>query len=259
MIFNTALKAERERRILQEIKAKKIVRVSDLSGAWGVVENTIRRDLEGLQERGLIRRVRGGAVLVEVRGVDDFSFVEKATKFKTEKERIGLCASRLIEEDEIIALDAGTTTVEIAKRIPNTPGLTIVTNAIPIILALEEKTQVNIVCPGGTFRPVSRSFLGSEAEQFLRSVHVNKVFLSVGGLTLEKGVQNPNIAEIPFKRCLIECATEVILVITHDKIGHPSFAQICRLEAVDKIITDDAADKKYLERIRERGIEVILV
>lgn len=257
MVLNTLLKAERERKILQDIKEKKIVRVSDLSRAWGVVENTIRRDLDGLQDRGLIRRVSGGAVLVEARGVDDFSFVEKVTKFKTEKVRIGLYASRLIGEDQTIALDAGTATLEIAKQIPNTSGLTIVTNAIPIILALEEKTQLSIVCPGGTFRPVSRSFLGSETEQFLKSIHIDKVFLSAGGLTLDRGVQNPNIAEIPFKRCLIESAAEVILVITHDKIGHPSFAQICPLEAVDKIITDDDDDRKYLERVREKGIEVV--
>jgi len=253
------LKAERERKILQEIRAKKIVRVSELSRIFGVVENTLRRDLNSLQEQGLIRKVHGGAMSAEMRGADDFPFTDKVIKLKAEKERIGLYVSKLIGEDETIALDAGTTTLEIAKQITNISGLTVLTNSIPVILALEEKTEVSVISPSGMLRRVSRSLLGGEAEEFLRSVHVSKAFLSAGGLTLDKGVQNPNITEIPFKKRLIESATEVILVITHDKIGHPSFAQICPLEVIDRIVTDDAADRKYIEKIKERGIDVILV
>lgn len=256
---NRPLKAQRQRIIMQELNTRKIVRVAELSRILRVVENTIRRDLKGLQKRGLIRRVHGGAMLVEMRGADDFPFVEKAIKFKAEKERIGIYASKLIGEDETIALDAGTTTLEVARHIPNTPGVMIVTNSIPAILSLEEKTQVSIVCPGGMLRRVSRSFLGSEGEEFLRNIHVDKLFLSAGGLTLNQGAQNPNIVEVAFKRRLIESADEVILVIIHDKIGKPSFAQICPLETIDKIITDDAADRNYIEKIRKRGINVALV
>jgi len=129
MMPKSPLKAERERKILQEIRAKKIVRVSELSRIFGVVENTLRRDLDSLQERGLIRRVHGGAISAETRGTDDFPFRDKVIKFKAEKERIGLYVSRLIEEDETIALDAGTTTLEVAKQIPNTSDLTVVTNS----------------------------------------------------------------------------------------------------------------------------------
>jgi len=255
------LKPERELSIIRQLRASGVVRVSGLSEMLGVSENTIRRDLHRLQNLGILKRTYGGAILCEdSKGLDDIEWQERARKFPKEKERIGYAAAEMIKDGEAIILDAGTTTMQIARCLNNERNLTVVTNAVNIGMELSNKKGVTVVLTGGIFREISVSLVGPLAEDFLNNnIHVDKVFLSAGGVNVENGVTNANTIEVPIKRAMVRAAKETILVVTHDKIGKSSFTQIVPINEVDKIITDRDSPKDQVELIRKQGIEVILV
>jgi DeoR family fructose operon transcriptional repressor len=229
-----------------------------------VSENTVRRDLERLEKMGILKRTHGGAVLLEeARDIDDLDWLSRQNKMVKEKERIGLSAAELIQDGEAIILDAGTTTIQVAKKIQNKHNITVCTNAVNIAIELLFNKSITIILTGGILREISQSLVGSLAEDFLNgSIHVDKMFLSAGGISAERGVTNANIIEVPIKRAMINAAKEVILVVTHDKVGKISFTQVIPTEKIDIIITDKCDDNSVVEelqRIKSKGVEIIQV
>jgi len=233
------LEAERHQTIIKEIKENGVVRVSDLSRLFDVSQNTIRRDLQKLEEEGLIRRTHGGAILKDF--YDDVSppFTIRETKFKDEKQRIGQKAAEFIQEGETIILDAGTTVAQVAKNINNKRDLTVITNAVNVALELSHHRGIVTILTGGIIMETINCLVGYPAEEFLSKVHVDKAFLAAGGVTVKEGLTNPNPFEVPAKKAMIKAAEEVILLVAHNKIGNIALAPIAPIEAVHKIITDN--------------------
>lgn len=255
------LRAERDLNITRWLRVNHVVGISKLSKRLGVSENTVRRDLHRLEKIGILRHIYGGAVLNEdSQGRDDLEWRKREGKFAEEKERIGRAGAEMVKEGEAIILDAGTTTMQIVRFLNNKSDLTVVTNAVNIAMELSDKKEITTVLTGGIFRKISLSLVSSLAEGFLDTgIHVDKVFLSAGGVNLENGVTNSNSIEVPIKRAMIRASKEVILVVTHDKIGKSSFTQIVPIKKLDKIITDKSASQEQVELIRKGEIEVILV
>lgn len=235
--------------------------MSDLGKALGVSENTVRRDLHRLGKMGVLRRVYGGAVLNEnSQGLDDVGWQERESMFGEEKEKIGRAGAEMAKNDESIILDVGTTIMQIARLIDNRTNLIAVTNAVNIASELSQKEDITVVLTGGVFRKISVSLVGPQAEYFFNNeIYVDKAFISAGGVSVEAGVTNANSAEIPIKKAIINAAKEVILVVTHNKIGKRSFSQIVPIREIDKIITGKGSSQKQVELIRKQGVEVILV
>ncbi len=255
------LRLERESRIIRWLKRARVAQVSDLGKALGVSENTIRRDLHRLEKMGVLKRVYGGAVLNEnSQGLDEVGWQERESMFGEEKEKIGRAGAEMAKDDEAIILDAGTTTMQIARFIDNRTNLIAVTNAVNIASELSQKEDITVVLTGGIFRKISVSLVGPQAEYFFNNeIYVDKAFISAGGVSAEAGVTNANSAEIPTKKAIIRAAREVILVVTHDKIGKRSFSQIVPIRGIDKIITGKDSSQKQVGLIRKEGVEVILV
>ncbi len=255
------LRLERESRIIRWLKRARVAQVSDLGKALGVSENTIRRDLHRLEKMGVLKRVYGGAVLNEdSQGLDDLEWQERESMFGEEKERIGYVGAKMAEDEEAIILDAGTTTMQIARFIDSRTNLIAVTNAVNIASELSQKQGITVVLTGGIFRRISVSLVGLPAENFLNNeAHVDKAFISAGGVSVEAGVTNANSVEIPTKKAIIRAAKEIILVVTHNKIGKRSFSQIVPIRKIDKIITGKDSSPEQVELIRKQGVEVILV
>lgn len=254
------LREERKASIVNLFRHNNIIQISELSKMLSVSKNTIRRDLEALERQGLIERIHGGAISRSERGgAIDLSWQERESKFQKEKRRIGYKAAQMIEDGESIILDAGTTIMQVARCI-NKRNLTVVTNAVNIGMELSGKKGITVVLTGGILREISVSLVGPLAEDFLNNnIHVDKMFLSAGGVDGENGVTNANTIEVPIKRVMIRAAKEVILVVTHDKIGKKSFTRVVPLKEVNKIITDEYAPKEQVEFIQKQGVEVILV
>jgi len=251
------LEVERHQSILRQVKQNGVVRVSYLSKLLGVSQNTIRRDLQKLEEEGLIKRTHGGAVLEDFYGID-LPFVTREDKYREEKQRIGEKASELIEDGEAIILDAGTTVAQLAKNIKTKRDLTVITNAVNVALELANCRQILTILTGGIIREVTNCLVGYQAEEFLKNIHVDKLFLAAGGVTAEEGLTNPNPFEVPVKKAMIKAAEEVILLVAHNKIGKVALAPIAPIEAVHKMVTDSKASQKDLQAFREKGVEVII-
>jgi len=257
------LRPERELKIINKLRVDKIVHLTDLSSAIGVSENTIRRDLQRLQSVGILKRTHGGAVLVEDnrenRSSEDVDWLQRMKQSPLEKERIGKQAAGLVHDGEAIILDAGTTTMQIAHHLQDSRNVTVVTNAVNIGLELARNDSITVVLTGGILRELSKSLVGPLTEEFLvGNIHVDTLFLSARGVSIEAGVTNANTIEVPIKRAMIRAARQVILVVTHEKLGKQSFTQITPLETVATIVTDSGADPALLAAFEARGIKIIL-
>jgi DeoR family transcriptional regulator, fructose operon transcriptional repressor len=256
------MRAERELKIIKLMRSKKILQLSDLSAEIGASENTIRRDLQRLQGMGILRRTHGGAIFVEQNAeghsADDMDWLVRQKQFPAEKDRIGKKAAELVHDGEAIILDAGTTTMQIARNLHERRNVTVLTNAVNIGLELARSELLTVVLAGGILRDMSKSLVGPMTEDFLgQGIHVDIMFLSAGGVSVEAGVTNANTIEVPVKRAMIKAARQVVLVVTHDKIGKQSFTSIAPLDAISTIVTDAGADKDLVALFQARGIRVI--
>jgi DeoR/GlpR family transcriptional regulator of sugar metabolism len=257
------IRAEREQMIIHHLRAQRIVRLADFTALLDVSENTIRRDLQRLEEVGILKRTHGGAILAEdsrdSRGADDFDWMARTKLMPAEKERIGRRAAEMVRDGDSIMLDAGTTTIQVARNLHARRDLTVVTNAVNIGLELSGAASITVILTGGMLREVSKSLVGPLAEEFLAaSIHVDRLFLSARGASLEAGLTNANTVEVAIKRAMIRAAKEVVLVVTHDKLGARSFTQIAPVEAVHTIVTDSGADPSQVAAFEARGIRVLL-
>lgn len=237
---------ERKTEILQLVKTGNPVMVTSLSQRFGVSESTVRRDLQELEDNGLIQRTHGGAISVQT-GFE-LSFQEKGIRFLAEKQQIASMAASLVKDGETVLLDSGTTTLEIAKLL-RTKTITIATNSMEIAQVFSDDAHVETLLLGGTLRKNTRSLVGYITNDALRRMNFDKVFLAANGIDAEIGITTPNLSEAETKRYMLHSGKEKILVADHSKIGQRSLCQICGLEELDLLITDpgiDANDARQL-------------
>lgn len=250
------MQIKREIDIMRLLRLNGAVRIAELSSLLEVSQNTVRRDLKRLSDQGALRLTHGGAVLNENIPMG-MPLGEREVHFIEEKRRIGLKAIELIPDDSAVLLDAGTTTEQIAQAIRDRNGLTVITNALNIILRLADANGIASVSTGGVLNPITKCFSGFHAEQFLSQFHADVAFISAGGVT-ERGLTNTNAVEVQIKRTMIEISDLVVVAVTHDKIGRVSLSPFAELDSVDIILTDGRADPRIIESIQERGPRVVL-
>jgi DeoR/GlpR family transcriptional regulator of sugar metabolism len=253
---------ERYVRIMEVVNQAGKATVSELSEALGVSQVTVRRDLEKLEEKELLLRTHGGAMALHAHVNEvahEKSFSEKAEALVEEKERIAEAAAKLIHDEDAVMLTPGTTSMFIAKRLVGKKKLKIVTNAANIAVQIGNYADLEIILIGGKLRPKSFALVGPLAEDTLKNVRVDKLFLGVDGFDLQEGLTTPNIAEASMDRQMISIAKEVIVVADHSKFGKVFFSHIAPLQAVHTVITDRGLNKDTCDKIRDKGIQLILV
>src|SRR6266542_2299793 len=231
------LNLERHTKILELIEERGKVEVGQLSRLFRISEVTIRNDLKDLHRRGLVRRAHGGAVRIETVNVDA-SLQVKAALHADEKQRIGAAAAALIKDGK---------------------GLTVITNGINVAMELLGAKDVRLVLLGGMVRQNSYSAVGHFAEDMLKQLSANKLFLAVDACDLDFGLSTPNPEESKVNQAMVQIATVKILVADSSKFGKRSLSRIVPLSAIDKIITDNLLTTDIQAELRARGIEVVLV
>jgi DeoR/GlpR family transcriptional regulator of sugar metabolism len=238
-----ALAKQRQNLILERVREEGAVRVADLVLAFGVSDMTIRRDLEVLHERGLIEKVHGGATAIEGSALFEPGFVVKSTLMQAEKTLIAAAASGLVMPGTAIALSAGTTTFELATRLTDVPGLTVLTNSVPVadVLHRDGRPDQTIILSGGVRTP-SDALVGPFAVEVIRSLHVDGVFMGSHGMDQRSGFTTPNILEAETNKALIESGRQLIVLADHTKWGVIGISSVARLEDADTIITDNGLD-----------------
>ena len=249
---------DRRSEIVQITSKHGKVKVEELSSRFDVSTVTIRNDLNHLENKGLIHRVYGGALVRDFVAYDT-TVIEKAKLHMAEKKRIGAKAASMIFDGDSLLLDSGTTTMEIARNIKGRKDLTVMTNDVNIATELAGHPEIVVMLTGGRLRKNSFSLVGPQAGAALREFYFDKLFLGVDGFDMEAGLTTPNQLEARLNSVMIEGARETIMVTDASKFGRKSLCRISSPDKIKKIITDTNIDQAYLERLREAEIEVILV
>jgi len=251
---------ERRRRIMETLEEQERVTVDELVRRFLVSAVTIRGDLDSLAGAGLLIRSHGGA-LKRDEAADDVPIAVKETQHHAEKVRIGQAAAQMIRDGETIMLDSGTTTAEIARQVRGMrlSALNVITNALNIAMELATVPFARVIMIGGILRQMSYSLSGPHAEQTLRHLHADRLFLGVDGLDPGIGLMTPDVLEAQLNAIMIQVSREVVVVADSSKFERRSLSVIARVEAVHKLITDTRADPDKLAALRERNVEVITV
>ncbi|MEO6733066.1 MAG: transcriptional repressor AgaR [Ferruginibacter sp.] len=250
----------RRKKILELINKNGLVNVKELSESLDVTGVTIRNDLIKLEKKSLLIRARGGAMKVEqnYQGMD-YALSEKQKKHHLEKKAIGTRAAELIENENTIIIDSGSTTFEVAKNLDQFDNLTVITNALNVATLLADFRNINVVVPGGILRKNSLSLVGVLAEKGFKDYFCDKLFLGVDGFDASHGVSTPNLEEAHLNQIMIEISREVIVVADSSKFQRRGFAFIAPINKIHTVVTDKgilAEDKAKLEKA---GIKVIIV
>lgn len=248
---------ERRKHILDLIEEGNSITVGELCHLLNVSDMTIRRDLRSLSNAGLLERVHGGALLRRGRSYEP-PYITRMVENIQKKEVIGQRAAALVADGDSIALDVGTTTLELAKCLRNTANLTVITASVHIANVLSEAPSLRLVLTGGILRTQELSLIGHIAERTFRDFHVDKAFVGVGGLDLKDGLTEYNVEDMLVKRAMIENADQVILVTDSSKLGKNCFATIAPLSVVDILVTDSEIPEKFKEKLAQEGIQIII-
>ena len=250
---------ERQQQILERLQHEKRVSVSDLSRQFGVSTVTIRADLGELKERGLLARIRGGAVLAGMVNDPEPVFAQRQQARSQEKQSMGRVASELVHNGEAIALDASTSALAVATQIKDRRELTVVTNGLMIAIELADAPGISIMMPGGILRGEAFSLVSGMGNNCLAELNISKGFFGARGLTLEEGLTDVDNYEVEMKRRLVAMCKEVIALVDSSKWGHLAVASFAPIHRLQRVIADKAAPTRMIKELRDRGVEVILV
>jgi DeoR family transcriptional regulator of aga operon len=251
------LNEERRKKLEELITRKKRILVGEVAENFGLSEVTIRKDLKILERRGVLTRVHGGAILDRPSTID-LALDEKEHLYPEAKARIAARAEKMINPRDVIILDSGSTTTRLAQHLKHRRDITVITNAINIASELAA-AKINLILTGGILREKSFSLVGPLAEDALRTVTADKLFLGVDGIDFNIGLTTPNVLEAKVNQLMINAAKEVILVADHSKFGRRSLGVISDIRSVTTLITDNQISEEDYSALKKIGIIVYAV
>ncbi|MHC0433768.1 DeoR/GlpR family DNA-binding transcription regulator [Streptomyces sp. O3] len=266
MSENQNLLAEQRRAlILEEVRRRGGVRVNELTRKLSVSDMTVRRDLDALARQGVLEKVHGGAVPVAEASTHEPGFEAKSALELGAKESIARAAAALVAPGSAIALSGGTTTFALAQRLVEVPDLTVVTNSVRVADVFHAAQRGAGAGPGGAadagaatvvltggVRTPSDALVGPVADQAIRSLHFDLLFLGVHGISVEAGLSTPNLAEAETNRRLVCSARRVVVVADHTKWGTVGLSSFAALEQVDTWVTDPGLPPRVRAEVSER-------
>ena len=249
------LSLDRQRQLLQHLRQHGSGNVVDLAQALGVSASTVRRDLRDLGERGLLRRVHGGASLpdTELEPV----LISREAEHSTQKRRIGETAARFLRPGGTVLITGGTTTEALLPYLSGVANLTVLTNGLNIALQLSRYPEVTTVVLGGILRHEEMSLLGPIAEHVLGEFHVDIAFSSAYGVDAESGLFGTNVAEAGTDRRMLEAAGELVVLADASKFGRRGPVRLAATEQIDHLVTDAGAPGPALAAFRDAGVDIL--
>jgi DeoR/GlpR family transcriptional regulator of sugar metabolism len=244
--------AQRRQEILRAVRSGS-THVGDLAQSFGVSEMTVRRDLRELASAGKIERVRGGAV--DANGEPPFE--ETVVERFEAKNRIGAAAAALVSDGQTVMIDIGTTTLQAAHHLHGRP-ITVVTTSLAVYEELVPDHAIELLLPGGVVRRNYRSLVGVLAEDSLRQVKADVLFLGTSAVDERLSVWDSTMVEVPIKRAMIEAADRVVLLADAEKFAAGGMVRVCSAGDLDHIVTDGALAPAARAAIDDAGIEVTI-
>ncbi len=245
---------ERRRKIMDKLNQDRKIYVSDLSKLFNVTEETIRRDLEKLENQDLLRRSYGGAVLNEHTS-EDLSFVKRTTINSADKEAIAQKAASLIQDGDTIMVDSSTTCLALLQHLKQKKDLTIITNSIRLVNDFVN-SPFTMISSGGTLRAHSFALTGVAACATLKKYYVDLAIISCKGIDQEKGLMESNEEESEIKQIMIQQSKKSILLADHSKFDKTAFIRTCDFADLNCIVTDLDPGEHWTEFLAKQNIRL---
>jgi DeoR family transcriptional regulator, fructose operon transcriptional repressor len=247
---------ERQRDIENVLMTERKVLVDDLSKRFGVSEVTIRKDLSELENRGVLLRTHGGAVLAEKPELV-VPMHRRSMELVGEKNVIAKAAAARIKDGESILLDTGSSTLALARELRGR-NLNIVTNSVLIAADLASDEQINVIVLGGTLRRSSLALMGALSLEQLKNLHVDRAFMGASGFEPKAGFTCQNLIEAETKRAMLQTAHEVVMLVDRSKFERNAFAPFCTVKDVDCVITDTPPPRAFADIFNKANVEVVI-
>jgi DeoR family transcriptional regulator, aga operon transcriptional repressor len=255
---SSMLVGERRQYILSLIESNGRVLVSELSESLGMSVITIRHDLDFLESKRLVQRTYGGAFVPRNTTLFDLFFKGKERHRVKEEQLMAAAAVALVQEGQCVLLDSGSTTTLIARALRKFSHLTIVTNAVNIAAELGD-TDFEIILVGGNLRKNSSSLVGPFAEDVLREIHADILFLGVDGFDTQIGITTPYLLEGRVNRAMVKASKKVVVACDSAKFGRCSLTLVVSPSSIHTVITDTQIRAADSEALKSVGVEIILI
>lgn len=246
------LRETRHEQLLKLLREEGVLPVGQIAQRLGVSEATARRDLNDLDNAGRLTRVYGGAV---ARGPVERPFAEEDVDDRADKDAIARTAAATVEDGEVVLLDIGTTTLQLARRLHGR-SITVATSNLAVYEELKDDPEVSLVLLGGQVRRNYRSLVGHLTESSLRHLYADRLFLGTSGVLPDGRVLDTTDVEVPVKQAMLASARHVVLLATARKFPGTGTARVCGPQELDALITNHASDPGTLAVFREAGVEV---
>lgn len=252
---DNALKLQRIQQIETYLRQHGSVRLDDLCRQFDVSKNTIRRDIEDLEARQIIKKVYGGVVLNDEAAPIPLS--KREATLASEKALIAAAAANFVQDGDIIALDAGSTTMRVIDYLRDKRRVTVITNSVPVITAAAGQNHLHIIVTGGDVLRSTNSLVGQDAIAMLKKLNAHTAFIAATSVSLEKGVTNSSLIETDVKKAMMEISARRILLIDHTKFNTVSLVKFAEISDFHVIITDAAPPQEYADFCRARGVTLV--
>lgn len=249
--------ADRVRTIIATLGVQDSVSVTELAAEHGVSEMTIRRDLDELAQQGVVRRVRGGAISLLLRG-EEPPFRIREREAVEAKRRIGAEVASLVADGEAVLLDGGTTVLEVARAL-RARRLTVLPLALQSVVELSSAPRVRLVTPGGEVRPGELNFSGPLAEASIKALRFDTAVIGCCGLSAEHGLTTHDLPEAATKQAAIAAARRVIVACDSSKFTRTAFGAVCPVDRLDVVVTDPQIPRDQHDALTAAGVTVRLV
>ncbi|QRP47700.1 DeoR/GlpR family DNA-binding transcription regulator [Amycolatopsis sp. FDAARGOS 1241] len=244
----------RHERILERLRRDGRVDVGELAVALDTSEVTIRRDLDALAEQGTLRRVRGGAVSLLMRG-EELPFSLREVEAAAAKNRIAAVVASLVRDGEAVVVDSGTSGLAVARALAGR-RLTVMPLSLPSATVLSASPSITLLLPGGTTRFGEGSMVGPITESSLAALRFDTLVLTCCGLSPDDGVTAHDLQDAAVKRAARRSSRRTVLVAESVKFSRTALATVCAIEDVDVLVTDEEAPPDVVGRFREAGVDV---
>lgn len=250
------LAIERRRQIVTKLTTDGKVIVSELAKAYGVTEETIRRDLDKLEQDGLASKTYGGAVSKHSSALDLPYNIREGVNVSA-KQDIANKVAALISDGERLMIDSSSTALYIVKKLKEKKNLTIITNSVKILLEIADMSDWTVLSTGGMLKKGGLSLMGSSAEKMVNSYHVDTTIFSCKGIDTGLGVMDSNESDSLIKQAMTSSADRCILALDEEKFDKKSFVKVCDLIDVDILVTDSEPSEKWTGYCEDNGIELV--
>ena len=254
-MIRTAFADDRRNRLLEMIRQRGFASLPALAQQLAVSESTVRRDLDFLEESGVAQRTHGGVFYTGPS--PKLAHFDQRQSFNWDKKRrIAVAASRLIDDNDTVLLDGGSTTYELAQLLVGRP-LQVVTNSLPVASLFTSSESADLVLIGGYVHAKTGVSLGPYANQMLAGLNVRRAVLSVAGAS-ERGYYNSNLLLVETERAMMSAADEVIVVADSSKFSHTSLTHLCDLGDIDVLVTDERLSPTWRDRLAAADVRVVI-